>query len=103
MTRPTTRTRGGRHGAGRAAGRVRAAGERAAAAKGRLTVALAGLALMGFGAHGLATHLDLPGWAVWFAGAAIAHDGVLAPAVLAAGLATTRLRPRTGGSSRPPS
>lgn len=100
MTRDTAHTRDGDHGGhggdhapGRAPGRVRAAGERAAAAKGRLTIALAGLALMGFGAYGLATHLDLPGWAVWFAGAAIAHDGVLAPAVLAAGLATTRLRP----------
>ncbi|MEU8342765.1 hypothetical protein SAMN05443665_101311 [Actinomadura meyerae] len=51
----------------------------------------AGLALIGFGASGIAADVPAGRWAAWFAGAAVLHDGVLVPLVLAAGLATARL------------
>lgn len=51
----------------------------------------AGLALIGFGARGIADDVPVGRWAAWFAGAAVLHDAVLVPLVLAAGLATARL------------
>lgn len=51
----------------------------------------AGLALIAVGVRGVVTDLDAAAWLAWFAGAAILHDGVLVPVVLAAGLATRRL------------
>ncbi|MFF4234311.1 hypothetical protein ACFYYL_00440 [Actinomadura geliboluensis] len=51
----------------------------------------AGLALIGFGARGIADDVPVARWAAWFAGAAVLHDAVLVPLVLAAGLATARL------------
>ncbi|WP_396454692.1 hypothetical protein [Actinomadura sp.] len=51
----------------------------------------AGLALIGAGLRGIAAEVPAARWAAWFAGAAVLHDGVLVPAVLAAGLATGRL------------
>lgn len=51
----------------------------------------AGLALIGLGLRGIAADVPAARWAAWFAGAAVLHDGVLVPAVLAAGLATGRL------------
>ncbi|MFG2089440.1 MULTISPECIES: hypothetical protein [unclassified Spirillospora] len=54
-------------------------------------VTAAGLALIAVGVRGVVTDLDVAAWLAWFAGAAILHDGVLVPVVLAAGLATRRL------------
>ncbi|MDL4776912.1 MULTISPECIES: hypothetical protein [Thermomonosporaceae] len=59
--------------------------------KGRAVVYAAGLALIAVGLRGVLANVGVPGWALWFAGAAVLHDGVLAPAVLLAGLATTWL------------
>ncbi|NVI87397.1 hypothetical protein [Actinomadura sp. BRA 177] len=60
----------------------------------RVAAYAAGLALIGLGARGIAADVPAGRWAVWFAGAAILHDGVLVPAVLVAGLATGRLPAR---------
>jgi hypothetical protein len=57
----------------------------------RIAAYAAGLALIGLGARGIAADVPAGRWAAWFAGAAVLHDGVLVPAVLAAGLATGRL------------
>ncbi|MFB4310219.1 hypothetical protein [Actinomadura sp. GTD37] len=51
----------------------------------------AGLALIGLGLRGIAADVPVGRWAAWFAGAAVLHDGVLVPAVLAVGLATVRI------------
>ncbi|MEU5991674.1 hypothetical protein ABZ806_22100 [Spirillospora sp. NPDC047418] len=51
----------------------------------------AGLALIGLGLRGIAADVPVGRWAAWFAGAAVLHDAVLVPLVLAAGLATGRL------------
>ncbi|MFI0408954.1 hypothetical protein [Actinomadura sp. 3N508] len=54
----------------------------------------AGAVLIVIGVRGVAVHLapaDLAVWAGWFAGAAVLHDGVLVPLVLAAGAATGRV------------
>ncbi|MFD0534142.1 hypothetical protein ACFQY7_10610 [Actinomadura luteofluorescens] len=48
----------------------------------------AGLALIGLGLRGIVDEVPLAGWAKWFAGAAVLHDAVLVPAVLAAGALT---------------
>ncbi|MEV0666340.1 hypothetical protein ACIBI3_19330 [Actinomadura luteofluorescens] len=48
----------------------------------------AGLALIAVGLRGVVDEVPLAGWAKWFAGAAILHDAVLVPAVLAAGALT---------------
>ncbi|RFS83866.1 hypothetical protein D0T12_16780 [Actinomadura spongiicola] len=57
----------------------------------RVVVAVAGLALIAWGARGIAAHVDAAAWAVWFAGAAVLHDAVLVPVVLVVGAATGRL------------
>ncbi|MFI0374006.1 hypothetical protein ACH35V_39625 [Actinomadura sp. 1N219] len=57
----------------------------------KIAVCGAGLALIAVGARGIAVHVDAVAWLAWFAGAAVLHDGVLVPVVLAAGLATGRL------------
>ncbi|RKS73509.1 hypothetical protein BZB76_4202 [Actinomadura pelletieri DSM 43383] len=57
----------------------------------RVVVTVAGLALIAWGAYGIAAHVDAAAWAVWFAGAAVLHDAVLVPVVLVAGVATGRL------------
>lgn len=54
-------------------------------------VSVAGAALIGWGVYGIAAHVGFAGWAVWFAGAAVLHDGVLVPLVLVAGAATGRV------------
>ncbi|GAA2148356.1 hypothetical protein [Actinomadura napierensis] len=51
----------------------------------------AGLALIGFGMRGVVADVPVRGWATWFIGAAVLHDGVLVPAVLVAGLVTGRI------------
>ncbi|TDD76738.1 hypothetical protein E1293_26410 [Actinomadura darangshiensis] len=56
--------------------------------KTRILAYAAGLALIAYGLRGIVTGVPAVEWAKWFAGAAILHDGVLVPAVLAAGLAT---------------
>lgn len=48
----------------------------------------AGLALIAVGLRGIVDEVPLAGWAKWFAGAAVLHDAVLVPAVLAAGALT---------------
>jgi hypothetical protein len=52
-----------------------------------------GGALIAFGIGGLVNEpdLDLVDWATWFGGAAVFHDAVIAPCVLLAGAAMTRL------------
>ncbi|GAA4238621.1 hypothetical protein GCM10022254_55330 [Actinomadura meridiana] len=52
-----------------------------------------GGALLAFGIGGLVSEpdLNLVDWASWFVGAALFHDAIIAPCVLLAGLATTRL------------
>jgi hypothetical protein len=57
----------------------------------RIVVYAAGLALIGFGLAGVAADVPVKGWATWFVGAAVLHDGVLVPAVLVAGLVTGRI------------
>ena len=66
---------------------------RVASAKGRLTGYTVGGALIAFGLWGLvhAADVDLQGWAVWFGGAVILHDGVWMPCVLLVGAVTARL------------
>ncbi|MFD0690205.1 hypothetical protein [Actinomadura fibrosa] len=59
--------------------------------KARIAVAAVGLVLVAVGVRGIVLHVDVSGWAVWFVGAAVLHDGVLVPLVLAAGLLTRRL------------
>jgi hypothetical protein len=56
----------------------------------RGAVSLAGAALIGWGVYGIAAHagIGVGGWAAWFAGAAVLHDGVLVPLVLVAGVLT---------------
>ncbi|MCP9947664.1 hypothetical protein [Actinomadura madurae] len=54
----------------------------------------AGLALIALGLRGIVMEVPVARWAAWFAGAAILHDGVLVPAVLAAGLVTGLLPAR---------
>ncbi|WP_207936898.1 hypothetical protein [Actinomadura sp. KC216] len=54
----------------------------------------AGAALIVVGVRGVLVHLahaDAVVWLAWFAGAAVLHDGVLVPLVLAAGAATSRV------------
>ncbi|MEU9874472.1 hypothetical protein AB0C87_42185 [Actinomadura sp. NPDC048021] len=48
----------------------------------------AGLALIAVGLRGIVDEVPLAAWAKWFAGAAVLHDAVLVPAVLAAGALT---------------
>ncbi|MEU7827419.1 MULTISPECIES: hypothetical protein [unclassified Nonomuraea] len=49
-----------------------------------------GGALVALGFAGLLMDSDPPGWALWFGGVLIAHDAVLAPAVLLAGVLVAR-------------
>ncbi|WP_067886406.1 hypothetical protein [Actinomadura chibensis] len=60
----------------------------AAGTAARAAAAAAGTALIGWGVYGIVAHVGAGGWLTWFAGAAVLHDGVLAPLVLAAGAAT---------------
>ncbi|TDC45272.1 hypothetical protein E1281_30870 [Actinomadura sp. KC345] len=62
-----------------------------AKAAAKAVVTAAGLALIAVGVRGVVADLDAAAWLTWFAGAAVLHDGVLVPVVLAAGLATRRL------------
>ncbi|WP_329090479.1 hypothetical protein OG979_38380 [Actinomadura citrea] len=48
----------------------------------------AGLALIAVGLRGIVDQVPFAQWAKWFAGAAVLHDAVLVPAVLAAGALT---------------
>jgi hypothetical protein len=48
----------------------------------------AGLALIAVGLRGIVDQVPLAQWAKWFVGAAVLHDAVLVPAVLAAGALT---------------
>ncbi|XRQ16212.1 hypothetical protein ACN3XK_36725 [Actinomadura welshii] len=57
----------------------------------RIAVTAAGLALIAVGVRGAVMDVDVAGWLAWLAGAAVLHDGVLVPVVLAAGAATGRL------------
>ncbi|WP_219463552.1 hypothetical protein [Nonomuraea rhizosphaerae] len=57
----------------------------------------AGCALVALGGHGLVTGSDPAGWALWFGGVVVAHDAVLAPLVLLAGVAMGRLGGGPGG------
>ncbi|MFI0487402.1 hypothetical protein [Actinomadura sp. 9N215] len=57
----------------------------------KIAVYGAGLALIAVGVRGIVLHVDAVAWLAWFAGAAVLHDGVLVPVVLAAGLATRPL------------
>ncbi|MEV5327024.1 hypothetical protein WBK31_37890 [Nonomuraea sp. N2-4H] len=50
----------------------------------------AGAALVLLGFAGLIAESNPVGWAVWFGGAAVAHDAILVPLVLLAGLALRR-------------
>lgn len=62
--------------------------------RGRLVAYGAGAALVCVGVAGLVTHTSAThpaGWFIWFAGAAVVHDAVVAPLVLAAGLLVRRL------------
>ncbi|CNG75874.1 Uncharacterised protein [Mycobacterium tuberculosis] len=54
----------------------------------RILAYAAGLALIGVGLRGIVDDVPIARWAAWFAGAAVLHDAVLVPLVLAAGLAT---------------
>ncbi|WP_131743451.1 hypothetical protein, partial [Actinomadura roseirufa] len=54
--------------------------------KTRIAMYAAGLALMAWGVRGVVLNVNVAGWALWFAGAAVTHDGVLVPLVLVAGL-----------------
>ncbi|MFC4053613.1 hypothetical protein ACFOY4_28320 [Actinomadura syzygii] len=54
----------------------------------RGAVSLAGAALIGWGVYGIVANVGVGGWAPWFAGAAVLHDGVLVPLVLVAGVLT---------------
>ncbi|MEV4074246.1 hypothetical protein [Nonomuraea fuscirosea] len=56
----------------------------------------AGTALVGLGFTGLFLDSAPIGWALWFGGVAVAHDGILAPVVLLIGLALRR----TGRAAR---
>ncbi|MFC5831784.1 hypothetical protein [Nonomuraea insulae] len=51
---------------------------------------VAGVALVGLGFAGLVMDSDPIGWAWWFGGVLVAHDAILAPAVLLAGLVLGR-------------
>lgn len=60
----------------------------------RRALTAAGLAMIAFGAAGLLRNADetMPlNWAVFFVGGLAAHDGLLAPAVIAGGLVLARL------------
>jgi hypothetical protein len=61
--------------------------------KARIIAYLAGAAFIALGVGGLlnATDTNVPGWAVWFAGVAVAHDALLVPCVLLVGALTTRV------------
>jgi hypothetical protein len=61
--------------------------------KTRITAYATGALFIAIGLWGIltATDSDPLGWAVWFGGAAVVHDGVLVPCVLLVGALTTRL------------
>ncbi|MBF8188509.1 hypothetical protein ITP53_22840 [Nonomuraea sp. K274] len=50
-----------------------------------------GGALVALGFTGLVLDSDPAGWAWWFAGVLVAHDAILVPAVLLAGLVASRM------------
>lgn len=54
----------------------------------RFAAYAAGTALIGYGLSGIVADVPVRRWAAWFVGAAVLHDGVLVPAVLAAGVVT---------------
>lgn len=58
---------------------------------GRTLTYAVGTALIAVGLRGIVLHVGTAGWATWFVGAIVAHDGVLVPAVLGIGLLTGRL------------
>jgi hypothetical protein len=65
--------------------------------RGRLIAYGFGATLIGVGGVGLlrdAADTDPAGWLIWFAGAALTHDLLLAPLVLGAALLTGRLPAR---------
>lgn len=64
------------------------------AGRGRWAAYGAGAVLVGIGVAGLLTNAASThpvGWLVWFAGAAVLHDAVVVPLVLAAGVLVGRL------------
>jgi hypothetical protein len=68
--------------------------------RGRHVLLATGLLFIGLGFAGLVTHVSTAppaGWAVWFTGAAVVHDALLAPLILgAAALAGRAPRPVRG-------
>jgi len=63
----------------------------------RRLLTAAGVGMIAFGAAGLVRHADrtMPlDWATFFFGGLVAHDGFLAPAVMAGGFLVARLVPR---------
>ncbi|GAA4502831.1 hypothetical protein GCM10023191_054940 [Actinoallomurus oryzae] len=50
----------------------------------------AGAVLIGVGLAGIGRHIGVVGWAIWFAGVAVAHDAVFAPLVFGAAYVTRR-------------
>ncbi|MFC5180664.1 hypothetical protein [Actinomadura harenae] len=57
---------------------------------GRLVAYVVGGAFIALGLSGLVAHSSPIGWAVWVGGAVVAHDGVLTPVVLLAGMVVRR-------------
>jgi hypothetical protein len=51
---------------------------------------LIGVPLIALGVYGVLTSVNVFGWALWFGGVVLAHDLILVPLVLAAGVAATR-------------
>lgn len=57
---------------------------------GRKVLYAAGAVLIGIGLAGVLVDTDPVGWAIWFVGLAVVHDGLFAPAVLGVGRLTRR-------------
>src|SRR5688500_18218417 len=75
---------------------VKAPGMRAPGTKARVTAYAVGAGFIQLGRWVLRVQasIDPEGWALWFAGAAIVHDGSLVPGVLMIGALTARLPSR---------
>lgn len=63
------------------------------AARGRVLLAAAGVALLSYGLYGVVRHSAPPGVLIWAGGLLLAHDLVLAPVVAVVGWILTRLLP----------
>jgi hypothetical protein len=51
----------------------------------------AGAVFVGIGLAGIGRHVGIAGWALWFAGVAVAHDAVFAPLVFGVAYVTRRV------------